>query len=166
MSATILPLLRQGGSLRYRPPHGFYVVLAGKQQPVSQAEARKAVESRTVRPNGIDQHGVYLFALSQKAANAVPAVRNHPQTLPARPAAVPHALRNLPALRREAGAEDPAPVHLAEGAQGGRVPPGAGRLDAPRSPGGTDPQAGKAGCVGCGRCGAAGASKQEMKGKT
>ena len=65
MSATILSLLRQGASLRYRPPHGFYVVLAGKQQPVSQSEARKAVEAKLVRPNGIDQHGVYLFALGK-----------------------------------------------------------------------------------------------------
>ena len=65
MSATILSLLRSGGSLRYRPPHGFYVVLAGKQQPISQDEARKAVESRAVRPAGKDQHGVYLFALGR-----------------------------------------------------------------------------------------------------
>ena len=65
MSATILPLLRQGGSLRYRPPHGFYVVTNGKSTPVSQDEARKAVESRTVRPAGKDQHGVYLFALGK-----------------------------------------------------------------------------------------------------
>lgn len=65
MSAAILPLLRQGGSLRYRPPHGFYVVLGGKTQPVSQDEARKAVESRAVRPAGKDQHGVFLFALGK-----------------------------------------------------------------------------------------------------
>ena len=65
MSAAILPLLRSGGSLRYRPPHGFYVVLGGKTQPVSQAEAKKAVESRAVRPAGKDQHGVYLFALGR-----------------------------------------------------------------------------------------------------
>lgn len=65
MSAAIVSLLRQGGSLRYRPPHGFYVVVAGKQQPISQAEAKKAVESRAVRPAGKDQHGVYLFALGK-----------------------------------------------------------------------------------------------------
>ena len=65
MNAAILPLLRQGGSLRYRPPHGFYVVLGGKQQPVSQADARAAVRAALVRPNGIDQHGVYLFALGK-----------------------------------------------------------------------------------------------------
>ena len=65
MSAAIVSLLRQAGSLRYRPPHGFYVVTNGKSTPVSQAEAKKAVESRTVRPAGIDQHGVYLFALGK-----------------------------------------------------------------------------------------------------
>lgn len=61
----IKKLLRQGGSLRYRPPHGFYVVLAGKTQPASQDEARKAVESRAVRPAGKDQHGVFLFTLGR-----------------------------------------------------------------------------------------------------
>ena len=62
---SLLQLLKSGASLRYRPPHGFYVVLAGKTQPVSQAEAKKAVESRAVRPAGKDQHGVYLFALGR-----------------------------------------------------------------------------------------------------
>lgn len=62
---SLLQLLKSGASLRYRPPHGFYVVVAGKQQPISQAEAKKAVESRAVRPAGKDQHGVYLFALGR-----------------------------------------------------------------------------------------------------
>ena len=151
MSATILSLLRQGASLRYRPPHGFYVVLGGKAHKVDQAEARKAVESRTVRPNGIDQHGVYLFAANLKAINApVPALQRNPQALPARPADVSHALPVLPGMRRQAGAEDPAAVHLAEGAQGGRVPPGAGRLDAPRAQRAGAAGAGKANGVGCG----------------
>ena len=61
----IKKLLMTGGVLRYRPPHGFYVVLGGETQPVSQAEAKKAVESRAVRPAGKDQHGVYLFALGR-----------------------------------------------------------------------------------------------------
>lgn len=61
----IKKLLMTGGSLRYRPPHGFYVVLGGKAHKVDQAEARKAVESRAVRPAGKDQHGVYLFALGR-----------------------------------------------------------------------------------------------------
>lgn len=61
----IKKLLLTGGVLRYRPPHGFYVVLGGKAHKVDQAEARKAVESRAVRPAGKDQHGVYLFALGK-----------------------------------------------------------------------------------------------------
>ena len=65
MSAAIVSLLRQGGSLRYRPPHGFYVVLGGETKPVDQAAGRQAVTSKLVRPNGIDQHGVYLFALGK-----------------------------------------------------------------------------------------------------
>ena len=162
----ILALLRQGGSLRYRPPHGFYVVTNGKSTPVSQAEAKKAVESRAVRPAGKDQHGVYRFAANMKAINApVPAVPRHPQTLPARPAAAPHALRDLSPVRGKVDSAHSAPVHLDEGAQGGRVPAGADRLDASGALGSADSQAGKAGCVGCGRCGAAGASKQEMKGR-
>ena len=163
---SLLQLLKSGGSLRYRPPHGFYVVLGGETKPVDQAAGRQAVTSKLVRPNGIDPHGVYLFAANMKAINApVPAVPRHPQTLPARPAAAPHALRDLSPVRGKVDSAHSAPVHLAEGAQGGRVPAGADRLDAPRALGSADSQAGKAGCVGCGRCGAAGASKQEMKGK-
>ena len=67
---SLLQLLKSGGVLRYRPPHGFYVVLAGKSTPVSESEARAAVTSKTVVPNGKDQHGVYLFALNQKAKHA------------------------------------------------------------------------------------------------
>ena len=62
---SLLQLLKSGASLRYRPPHGFYVVLGGETKPVDQAEAKKAVESRAVRPAGKDQHGVYLFALGR-----------------------------------------------------------------------------------------------------
>ena len=166
MSATILSLLRQGASLRYRPPHGFYVVLGGKAHKVDQAEARKAVESRTVRPNGIDQHGVYLFAANLKAIHApVPALQRNPQALPPRPAAVPHALPVLPGMRRQADPENSAGFPQVGGANSGRVPADAGGLDAPRAQRGADSQAGKGGCVGCGRCGAAGASKKEMKGR-
>ena len=73
MSAqSLLQLLRAGGSLRYRPPHGFYTVLAGKSTPLSEATGRAAVQSGLVRPAGKDQHGVYLFTLSPKARNAAP----------------------------------------------------------------------------------------------
>lgn len=65
MSAAILPLLRSGGSLRYRPAYGFYVVVAGKTHPVSQSEAVAAIESRAVRPTGENAFGVHFFALGK-----------------------------------------------------------------------------------------------------
>ena len=37
---TLIQLLQTGGVLRYRPPHGFYVVLRGKHVAVTEAEAR------------------------------------------------------------------------------------------------------------------------------
>ena len=65
---TLIQLLQTGGVLRYRPPHGFYVVLRGKSTAITDAEARAAVSAKKVLPNGIDQHGVYIFALTGKAA--------------------------------------------------------------------------------------------------
>ena len=62
---TMMLALRNGGSLRFRPPHGFYVVLAGQRVLISQGAAKAAVRAGRVRPNGIDQHGVYLFALAK-----------------------------------------------------------------------------------------------------
>lgn len=58
-------LLRSGGVLRMRPPYGPYVVLGGKSTPVAEAVVRQAVKAGVVRPNGVDQHGVYLFAMCQ-----------------------------------------------------------------------------------------------------
>ena len=65
---NLLQMLQSGGVLRYRPPHGFYVVLRGKHVAVTEAEARAAVTAKQVRPDGVDQHGVYIFALTGKAA--------------------------------------------------------------------------------------------------
>lgn len=65
---NLLQMLQSGGVLRWRPPHGFYVVLRGKHVAVTEAEARAAVTAKQVRPDGIDQHGVYIFALTGKAA--------------------------------------------------------------------------------------------------
>lgn len=62
---TLVQLLQSGGVLRYRPPHGFYTVLRGKHVAVTEAEARAAVAAKQVRPDGIDQHGVYIFALAK-----------------------------------------------------------------------------------------------------
>ena len=65
---NLLQMLQSGGVLRWRPPHGFYVVLRGKHVAVTEAEARAAVTAKQVRPDGVDQHGVYIFALTGKAA--------------------------------------------------------------------------------------------------
>ena len=65
---NLLQMLQSGGVLRYRPPHGFYVVMRGKSTAITDAEARAAVSAKKVLPNGIDQHGVYLFALNKKAS--------------------------------------------------------------------------------------------------
>ena len=65
---NLLQMLQSGGVLRYRPPHGFYVVMRGKHVAVTEPEARAAVTAKQVRPDGIDQHGVYIFALVRKAA--------------------------------------------------------------------------------------------------
>ena len=62
---TLIQLLQTGGVLRYRTPHGFYVVLRGKHVAVTEAEARAAVTAKQVRPDGVDQHGVYIFALAE-----------------------------------------------------------------------------------------------------
>lgn len=61
---NIVQMLKSGASLRYREPKGFYLVQQGISHPCDQAEARKLVEQRKVRPNTKDQHGVYLFALA------------------------------------------------------------------------------------------------------
>lgn len=58
--------LRSGGSLRYRPPHGFYVVSIGKSTPILDSVARQAITTGLVRPAGVDQHGVYLFTISHR----------------------------------------------------------------------------------------------------
>ena len=92
---TLIQLLQSGGVLRYRPPHGCYVVLAGRHVHVTEDEVRSAVESRRVRPLGVDQHGVHLFSFNQqgarhvshsKPAPAVPTVRRDPSALPQRTA--------------------------------------------------------------------------------
>lgn len=55
-------LLSAGGVLRMRHPYGPYVVLAGKSTPVAGDEVVRALRAGWVRPNGVDPHGVYLFA--------------------------------------------------------------------------------------------------------
>lgn len=61
--AALMLLLRSGGVLRMRHPYGPYVVLAGRSTPVAEADLRQALTTGVVRPNGVDKHGVYLFAM-------------------------------------------------------------------------------------------------------
>ena len=147
---NLIQLLKSGASMRYRPPHGFYTVLAGKSTPLSEATGRAAVQSGLVRPAGKDQHGVYLFALSQKAANAVPAVQRHPQALPKRPAAAPNALPDVHPMRRKADSKTTAAVPADAGAAQGQVQGGAGGLDGAGAQRAAIARAGKEHCVGCG----------------
>lgn len=65
---ALLQLLRSGGVLRMRPPYGAYVVVAGKSTSVASEVVQQAVQAGLVRPNGVDQHGVYGFALCSKGA--------------------------------------------------------------------------------------------------
>lgn len=59
-------MLMSGGVLRMRPPYGPYVVANGHSTPVSEGEVHQAIKSGLVRPNGIDSHGVYLFAMGNQ----------------------------------------------------------------------------------------------------
>lgn len=70
--SALRQLLASGGVLRMRHPYGSYVVLAGKSTPVADDEVRQALRAGWVRPNGVDPHGVYLFALRPGAVVAVP----------------------------------------------------------------------------------------------
>ena len=65
---SLMTQLKQGGVLRFRPPHGFYVVMHGKHQPVRVEEAEQAIKARRVRPLEMDQFGVYHFTLAAKEA--------------------------------------------------------------------------------------------------
>lgn len=61
---SLMTQLKQGGVLRFRPPHGFYVVMHGKDQPVRTEEAEQAIKAKRVRPLEMDKFGVFHFALS------------------------------------------------------------------------------------------------------
>jgi len=148
----LLQALKSGASLRYRPPHGFYTVLAGKSTPLPEATGRAAVQSGLVRPAGKDQHGVYLFTLSPKARHAMPTLPSHPQALPARSAAVPPALPDVSALRRQADSKTAAPVPADGRAAPGPVQAGAGAVVGAGARRDCAAQAGKGQCMGCGGC--------------
>ena len=56
-------LLNNGGALRYRPPHGFYVIRQGERWPVPKEEIEAAIKARKVKPESDkpDIHGVWHF---------------------------------------------------------------------------------------------------------
>ena len=147
---TLIQLLKSGASMRYRPPNGFYVVLSGLTIPVSQEAAKAAVKAQQVRPAGIDPHGVYLFTLNNNKATDVQRVPDHPQALPARPAAVQNALPDVHPMRRAADSKTPAAVPADNRTAKGQVQGGAGGLGGAGAQRAAVAGAGKGDGVGCG----------------
>ena len=149
---TLKQQLLSGAVLRHRPPHGFYTVHAGKSTPVTEATGRAAVQSGLVRPDGKTPHGVYIFTLVPQKAHAMPALRNDPKALQARPAAVPDALPDVPSVRRKADSKVSAAVPAHCGAAPGQVQAGAGGLDGSGAQRTAVASAGKGDGVGGGSC--------------
>lgn len=56
-------LLNNGGVLRYREPHGFYVIRQGERWPVAKEDVEAAIKAGKVRTesNKPDVHGVWHF---------------------------------------------------------------------------------------------------------
>jgi hypothetical protein len=69
-SPPILPLLKAGGVLKFsRRTDRFFVVQHSREVAVNQAEARRLATSPAVRPNGVDSHGLFVFALTPAGAS-------------------------------------------------------------------------------------------------
>lgn len=65
--ADILTTLRAGACLKLGGrSQRFFIVQNSKQLPADQTAARKLASDGTLRPNGIDSHGNYVFALNSK----------------------------------------------------------------------------------------------------
>lgn len=60
---TLDQLLNNGGVLRFRSPHGFYVVRQNERHHITQAEGEAAVKRGLVVPESSqpDIHGVWHF---------------------------------------------------------------------------------------------------------
>ena len=147
---NLLQRLQSGAVLRYRPPHGFYTVHAGKSTPVTEATGRAAVQSGLVRPDGKTPHGVYIFTLVPQKAHAMPALRNDPKALQARPAAVPDALPRVHLLRGAADPKNSARIQMAGGEKAAAVPSGVGGMGGQGAQRDGIEKACKGECVGCG----------------
>lgn len=64
MATSILTTLQRGGILKFSPrSQAFYVVHNHQDHHADQAEAKRLVTQKIVRPNGIDPGGRYVFAL-------------------------------------------------------------------------------------------------------
>ncbi len=65
MAVDIMQSLRQGGILKLGGrSHKFFLLMRSEQLSVCQSEAKRLVEQKAVRPNGIDSHGNGVFALN------------------------------------------------------------------------------------------------------
>lgn len=63
MAMTLDQLLNNGGVLRFRKPHGAYVIKNGERWPVPKEEIEAAIKAGKIRPEGSkpDIHGVWHF---------------------------------------------------------------------------------------------------------
>ena len=68
MAADIMQSLRSGGILKLGGKgHKFFLIVRSDELPVCQAEAKRLVDQKAVRPSGIDSHGNGVFALNASA---------------------------------------------------------------------------------------------------
>ena len=64
----IVPALKAGGALKCSPrTHRFFIVQRSQDLAIDQTEALKLASNGTLRPNGIDSHGNFVFALNGSA---------------------------------------------------------------------------------------------------
>lgn len=72
-TTPILPTLRAGGVLKCGGrSERFFLVHESRLLIVDQTAARKLASDGWLRPNGIDSHNNYVFALADRAADATP----------------------------------------------------------------------------------------------
>jgi hypothetical protein len=70
-TTPIIPTLRAGGALKCSPrTNRFFIVQNSRDISIDQAEARKLASTGALRPNGIDSHGNYVFALNARTSEA------------------------------------------------------------------------------------------------
>ena len=68
MATDIMQSLRSGGILKLGgKSHKFFLIVRSEELPVCQSEAKRLVDQKAVRPNGLDSRGNWVFALSANA---------------------------------------------------------------------------------------------------